>query len=931
MMRPRPASGRNHATASPDTNPKRPPSAPVAPRRRPIVLHPAPATPSPATTSRAPSAATTRTRRDSVFTSRANSAKTTAPVVAAAAAQDPDAPAFSADRSHPRRVFSPANGYAIKAPAPSFDIVEPRVQKLPRNDGLIVLHPEKLPEGVPRIRVPSVQQSQKHETLSLPPHHRESISREAPPPPKIREGEASPPPENRQGPGHLRSNRLAFAKTSRNPLLRRGIVNRLTPRRERVEGEGVYPLIDRGILPPAADYSLHLNAPSDARLEARPKPIHRQEARFEYPSPDSDVDLESRPYTPALRLETPVVEKQSPWITAPNLSKATLRVIPKLVPDASTPCNSLSDIALPNASCAHTAAQTRRTPRTAAFAPRPPQEPAAIPLFAISMGWTIRGAPGFRAFVDRTRAPLPLVERAVGIVERFCRNFAVHWVELSIEKLEALFAVAYDGVLPLHALFDCVVNQDEFRASLAKPGQRYRGADGDIAAVAKIQATWKMFVKRRAHIEFITRRRACELLWRHWKTKMMRRALKRRRDERIRRNRGRVEELCRRLAAEWATEYRGHKRSYGSAKAFQSTQFSRLLDLHDPDVDVLYVSRALDAAERMHLDRMMRRSALSLDSLLTSGRLRMITPELISRFDAHASLAEMLLASRDALGVMRDAVRGRKAIIMPGIVGDADVELAAVANRELELSNSNQRALLVACGVDVLPGAILRAGDDVKAKIGEVVRAHPPISDPLHTPDLPTTAHTLHKSAYPTWSSYAKQLARVGGTIEADMADGSSRTRAPFVHVFIEPDGVVNVVGTGDRLCFPAYTPWGTMTPQHSTDTPLLITRTLSILSSIRAHGTHLSGHVRLSFVVYHGEKEPRCISIDTGFGRAIAEARSIAMAAGAVCDAGAGRACFDRRLGRWMELAFMKKALYAQKVRRFWGWDPGEGWAWAD
>ena len=83
-----------------------------------------------------------------------------------------------------------------------------------------------------------------------------------------------------------------------------------------------------------------------------------------------------------------------------------------------------------------------------------------------------------------------------------------------------------------------------------------------------------------------------------------------------------------------------------------------------------------------------------------SKRLRFLIPQSGEIFDSNASLAAALVASASTLWELKSMIGKKNAVIVPGVVGDADVRLSSVGDRyfTLQMSTRSIGDLLIGIG-----------------------------------------------------------------------------------------------------------------------------------------------------------------------------------------------------------------------------------------
>jgi hypothetical protein len=173
-----------------------------------------------------------------------------------------------------------------------------------------------------------------------------------------------------------------------------------------------------------------------------------------------------------------------------------------------------------------------------------------------------------------------------------------------------------------------------------------------------------------------------------------------------------------------------------SIPILESAQISRLCDTADPQSDVVFVAPApMDPAVEQYWTKLLEAGGVA-DA---SSRFRIIHPENYVRLPERFSLSAKLLASPRALKRLKLMLQGRPAFIVPGIVGDAEIDLAVLlgipvlgshpAVAAAVASKTGARALFRHAHVNVAPGQTVR-----------------PVEGPLAPPKPPDTTTNLDAS-----------------------------------------------------------------------------------------------------------------------------------------------------------------------------------------
>ena len=120
------------------------------------------------------------------------------------------------------------------------------------------------------------------------------------------------------------------------------------------------------------------------------------------------------------------------------------------------------------------------------------------------------------------------------------------------------------------------------------------------------------------------------------------------------------------------------------------------------------------------------------------------------------------------------------------------------------------------------------------------------ITDEL--PDiLESHTHPVDRQLFPTWAKFREEFFNQGGIIEG--APPSESTTSLTVDVLIEPDGVVNILSSGDQICSAPFEVWGVSVPQSSVPAHQLAEAVMGVALCCRARG--IIGHFSIDFVTF--------------------------------------------------------------------------------
>lgn len=200
---------------------------------------------------------------------------------------------------------------------------------------------------------------------------------------------------------------------------------------------------------------------------------------------------------------------------------------------------------------------------------------------------------------------------------------------------------------------------------------------------------------------------------------------------RVTRNKA-FERLQQRLKATWASINSSHRVvihipslsltpaqrasvcSVSSIPLLESAQISRVCDVADPLVDVVYITHApMDTVVEHYWIKLLEAGGVS----DPAARFRVLYPENGSRLPERLPLTAKLLSSPRAMERLKLIVHGRPAFIVPGVVGDNEIDLAVALGLPLlachpsvasaVATKSGARAVFKRARMNVAPGRII--------------------------------------------------------------------------------------------------------------------------------------------------------------------------------------------------------------------------------
>jgi len=306
--------------------------------------------------------------------------------------------------------------------------------------------------------------------------------------------------------------------------------------------------------------------------------------------------------------------------------------------------------------------------------------------FIIRKGKTLE-TPEFQSFVRAHQSRWGRISELVRCLEAVMVQYSVPIAYVD-GKTIAMLAEDELHTPSLDELLSCLVNENQVRSLVKVPGRRFVSADADTTAVTVIQATWRMHQQQKRFGRLSVAAKAAKIIQRRFRVFRSTKALRRRvsvlRAERLSLWRQQQQHFC----SSWSDVQKDRRVvihmpslsvdeevriSVPSVAIWQKRQLARLLDVADPNVDVLFVLAApLPDEVRDYYTKLLTVAGVT----NAAQRFRFIIPENHDRLRGTHSLATVLLYSPRAMKRIKTFVGDRVAYIAPNVVGADDVRVS---------------------------------------------------------------------------------------------------------------------------------------------------------------------------------------------------------------------------------------------------------------
>ena len=330
----------------------------------------------------------------------------------------------------------------------------------------------------------------------------------------------------------------------------------------------------------------------------------------------------------------------------------------------------------------------------------PPQSPTAYIKqslkFTIQQGRTVTDSPDFDNFRRECGKKWHYVVPCIQELELLLTRYAI---PLAIVEGEKLISLADDYQMDLRPkvrdLIKCCSNDIYIFELIRKPGQIYKGVNGPELAAAKIQATYKMYLERERYLSYRKRKQAAGVIAMNYVMRLklinIRNKIKdakvvyaknfKQRTKTFKKNWDALKQKKRVHIHIPSLSYSEHIRnSLIDLSILQNSQMGRICEVNDPNVDVIYISPIdLDADIKLYYAKLLTMGVSADGETIKEAdkKVTFIVPEYVTGFSGvNLSLSSLLLYSSKTMKRLQGLVAGRECVIIPGVMGEADLELS---------------------------------------------------------------------------------------------------------------------------------------------------------------------------------------------------------------------------------------------------------------
>ncbi|XP_064651541.1 IQ domain-containing protein H-like isoform X2 [Lineus longissimus] len=486
--------------------------------------------------------------------------------------------------------------------------------------------------------------------------------------------------------------------------------------------KGILNLIERGLIPPAAELTLD-PSPVRHRTAALHDPVDKDRKSALLAITDSGYNFAS------VKLDTSVKGSESMSSLQHRRSQVTIS-------------RDVKSADMSSARTSKTPAAVRTFEMPLHPLP-PPTTPASNEFrqtshrFAIQHGKIRDNTPEFLAFKQHYCLSWG---SNVTIMRHLQKMLIDHAIPLAFIDGDKLADLAQEFELEktptIDDLLSVIVNSEDVESLIKRPGRKFLGPDGQRKAATVIQSFFRRHRDRTKYLAYRRQKWAAGVIAISWimnvKMANVRRQLKKTRLDYIESFKNRAKKL----ASSWDRVRNSrrvviHVPSLGVSQNIrnsitemgirQNVQMGRLCDISDPNVDVIYICPVAlnDETMQYYAKLLGLRNAIDTGSVEeqmdVTDRYKIIVPEATKHFPTHnMCLSSLLKYSPRTLRRIKNLVRGRNAYIVPGVPHKDDLAVAEKLDlpilcpepevARLYSTKSGSKRIFASAAVQVPPG-----------------------------------------------------------------------------------------------------------------------------------------------------------------------------------------------------------------------------------
>ncbi|EFC42140.1 hypothetical protein NAEGRDRAFT_69956 [Naegleria gruberi] len=535
----------------------------------------------------------------------------------------------------------------------------------------------------------------------------------------------------------------------------------------------------------------------------------------------------------------------------------------------------------------------------------------------IRHGSLLDNTPEYLSFYRTYQYNWSRIYSVLSLLEKLLRDFTVPLAYVDGKKVVFLAERTIDP--NNRQLIDCLVNAENVIPYIKLPDVKFMGRNGQNNAATCIQRIWKGYIQRKRFSRLKYEHKMATRIQFWWFLRV-----------RLFRTKEKIQKIIHDEEFKWKSKMDEFKKNWDTIKkskrtiihinsltydesvrtttpkfkSSQNSQLFRILDLLDPNVEVVYVtSEPLDSDVLSYVCKLLEFGGVE----EPMRRLKVITPESNDKYPDSTSLSSLVYYSQRTMRHLRTLVMGKTAYLVPGQLGKDDLRLAIKlqlpilgsdpVNSTIYGTKSGSKRIFAQAEVNMPFGIYdIYEEEDLISNLSRKLMEYPQYSrwiikidneyggrglafldvnklsslkekrrnEPMFAERLranlaeelgeymPERLNIVSKHVYPQWPDFLKALKDCGGGVIE--AVPNKIIGSPSVNLFIEPNGEVNILSVQEQLVNSQYCTMSCSFPHYSA--PYDALREASFSVGRVCHSKKIFGYVTIDFVIFVDEKD---------------------------------------------------------------------------
>ncbi|OUM65442.1 hypothetical protein PIROE2DRAFT_7557, partial [Piromyces sp. E2] len=421
-------------------------------------------------------------------------------------------------------------------------------------------------------------------------------------------------------------------------------------------------------------------------------------------------------------------------------------------------------------------------------------------------------------------------------IEDFCQIYMIMFAEISCEKLETIASRDFFDKPTIEDIYDCFVYKEKIEKYINESVRIFFNNDDFVdKVIRKVQNTWKTFLQRNKYKKAVINHKASYVIACFYNRILKQRIINEMIKKKYLTHRNDVYNKNKEFYSKWPLIKEGKRirKHFDIVKYMQTFQFGRLIDFKDPLVNLIIV---LPYNIEYNIDIMNEINYIferRFDvSLFKNERIKIVYAKMAERINNTSSLTSMVLFDSRKLDMelsyylnipimapqvekfkylftktgARKILKENKLALPPGVECEHEYKgfyvsliRLIVTNKECEKWLFKINSTIDSIGIAYIDIYDYSFMDELLEYSGENTDEElKKFIEPFRE-EIMKKVNIVNKTSYANWVDYRLDFLKYGGVIEAMPPVQFENIKTILSHLFIEPDGSIEIIGTQEQ------------------------------------------------------------------------------------------------------------------------------------